>query len=77
MQSCSPERLMVIMAKAVQMASEGDLKAAEFVRDTLDENPKYKIYEKRLEYLIADKEAAHTLVDESWERIFSIICAID
>ncbi len=28
------------------------------------ENPQYKIYEKRLEYLIADKEAAHTLADE-------------
>ena len=41
-----------------------NLKAAEFIRDTLGENPQYKIYEKRLEYLIADKEAAHTLADE-------------
>ena len=56
--------LMLIMAKAVQMAADGDLKAAEFVRDILGENPQYKIYEKRLEYLIADKEAAHTLADE-------------
>lgn len=56
--------LMLIMAKAVQMAADGDLKAAEFIRDTLGENPQYKIYEKRLEYLIADKEAAHTLADE-------------
>ena len=56
--------LMLIMAKAVQMAADGNLKAAEFIRDTLGENPQYKIYEKRLEYLIADKEAAHTLADE-------------
>ncbi len=56
--------LMVIMAKAVQMASNGNLKAAEFVRDTLGENPKYKIYEKKLEFLIADKEASQTLADE-------------
>jgi len=46
------------------MAADGNLKAAEFIRDTLGENPQYKIYEKRLEYLIADKEAAHTLADE-------------
>lgn len=61
-QDCT--NLLVIMAKAVQMASEGNLKAAKFIRDTLGENPQYKIYEKRLEYLIADKEAAHTLTDE-------------
>lgn len=56
--------LMLIMAKAVQMAADGNLKAAEFIRDTLGENPQYKVYEKRLEYLIADREAAHTLADE-------------
>ena len=56
--------LMLIIAKAVQMAADGNLKAAEFIRDTLGENPQYKIYEKRLESLIADKEAAHTLADE-------------
>ena len=50
--------------KAVQMAADGDLKAAEFVRDILGENPQYKIYEKRLEYLIADKEANHSVIDE-------------
>ncbi len=55
---------MLIIVKAVQMAADGNLKAAEFIRDTLGENPQYKIYEKRLEYLIADKEAAHTLADE-------------
>ena len=61
-QDCT--NLMLIMAKAVQMAADGNLKAAEFVRDVLGENPQYKIYEKRLEYLIADKEAAHALTDE-------------
>ena len=61
-QDCT--NIMLIMAKAIQMASEGNLKAAEFVRDTLGENPQYKIYEKRLEYLIADKEANHAVIDE-------------
>lgn len=61
-QDCT--QLMLIMAKAVQMASEGNLKAAEFVRDTLGENPQYKIYEKRLELLIADKEANHAVINE-------------
>lgn len=55
---------MLIMVKAVQMASDGNLKAAEFVRDILGENPQYKIYEKRLEFLIADKEANHAVIDE-------------
>lgn len=61
-QDCT--NLMLIMVKAVQMATDGDLKAAEFVRDILGENPQYKIYEKRLEYLIADKESQSTLVNE-------------
>ncbi len=61
-QDCT--NLMLLMAKAVQMATDGDLKAAEFVRDILGENPQYKIYEKRLEYLIADKESQSTLVNE-------------
>lgn len=51
--------LMLLIVKTVQMAADGNLKAVEFIRDTLGENPQYKIYEKRLEYLIADKEAAH------------------
>ena len=61
-QDCT--NLMLIMVKAFQMAADGNLKAAEFVRDILGENPQYKIYEKRLEYLIAEKEAVHTLTDE-------------
>ena len=56
--------LMLLIVKTVQMAADGNLKAVEFIRDTLGENAQYKIYEKRLEYLIADKEAAHTLADE-------------
>lgn len=68
-QDCT--KLMVLMAKFVQLAEEGNLKAAEFVRDVLGENPQYKIYEKRLEYLIADKEAAHTLADEWIEAVFA------
>lgn len=56
--------LILIMVKAVQMASDGDLKAIEFIRDTLGENPKYKLYEKKIELLIADKEAVSTLADD-------------
>lgn len=56
--------LMLMMMKAVQMASEGNLKAAEFVRDTLGESPQYKINEKRLQVLIADKEASRAVIDE-------------
>lgn len=56
--------LMLMMIKAVQMASEGNLKAAEFVRDTLGESPQYKINEKRLQVLIADKEANRAVIDE-------------
>ena len=48
----------------MESAADGKLKSAEFIRDALGENPQYKSYEKRLEYLIADKEAAHTLADE-------------
>ena len=69
-QDCT--NLMLIMAKAVQMAADGDLKAAEFVRDILGENPQYKIYEKRLEYLIADKEASHTLTDEWVSAVLAV-----
>lgn len=56
--------LVLIMAKAVQRAADGDLKAAEFIRDVLGENPQYKIYEKRLELLISEKESSFTLADE-------------
>lgn len=64
--------IMLIIAKAIQMAADGNLKAAEFIRDTLGENPQYKIYEKRLEYLIADKEAAHTLADDWVNAVFEL-----
>ena len=45
-------------------AAEGDIKAAIFVRDTLGENPQYKINEKRLELLVTDKDKPESLVDE-------------
>lgn len=55
---------MAIATTAVMKAADGDLKAAEFIRDTVGENPKYKIYEKKLEYLIAEHENRNSLVDE-------------
>ncbi|MCM1008076.1 MAG: KGG domain-containing protein [Ruminococcus flavefaciens] len=63
-EKCDRNYLMLIMVKAVQMASNGDLKAIEFIRDTLGENPKYKLYEKKIELLIADKEAVSSLADD-------------
>lgn len=56
--------MTVMMVKMVLMATEGDIKAAEFVRDTLGENPRFKLYEKRIELLVADKDTASTLVDD-------------
>lgn len=56
--------MTVIMVKMALMAAEGDIKAAEYVRDTLGENPRYKLYEKRIEMLVADKDTANTLVDD-------------
>lgn len=61
-QDCT--NLMAIMASAVMKAAEGDIKAAIFVRDTLGENPQYKINEKRLELLATDKDKSNSLVDE-------------
>lgn len=61
-QDCT--NLMAIMASAVMKAAEGDIKAAVFVRDTLGENPQYKINEKRLELLVTDKDKPESLVDE-------------
>lgn len=55
---------MAIIATAVMKAADGDLKAAEFVRDTAGENPRIQIYAKRLEYLIAEHENRNSLVDE-------------
>lgn len=68
-QDCT--NLMVLIAKFVLMATEGNVKAGEFVRDVMGENPKYKIYEKRLEYLIKDKEAPGKLVAEWIEAVMS------
>ena len=55
--------LMLVMIKAAQMAANGNLKAAEFLRDTIGENPKYKLYQKRLELMEAEQEDT-SFVDE-------------
>lgn len=55
--------LMLVMAKAAQMAANGNLKAAEFLRDTIGENPKYKLYQKRLELMEAEQDNV-SFVDE-------------
>lgn len=56
--------LMMIMAKAAQMAADGDIKAAEFLRDTVGENPKYQIYQKRLELAVSGKDSIQTIIDD-------------
>lgn len=61
-QDCT--NLMLILAKATQKAADGDLKAAEFLRDLTDENPQIKQCKMKLEYLIADKEAKHAIIDD-------------
>ena len=63
--------LMLLIVKTVQMAADGNLKAAEFIRDTLGENPQYKIYEKRLEYLIAIRKQL-TRLPTSGSPLFQI-----
>ena len=56
--------LMLVMAKAAQMAANGNLKAAEFLRDTIGENPKNKLYLKRLE--IMEAELDDTSLADEW-----------
>lgn len=56
--------MILIMVKVTQQAMDGDIKAAEFIRDILGENPKYKIYEKRIELLA--KETNTTSAIDDW-----------
>lgn len=62
----------LIIAKAVQMAANGNLKAAEFVRDIIGESPKMQLLEKRLEALAEEKEATHLLSTEWVDAILNI-----
>lgn len=64
--------ITLIMAKAVQMAANGNLKAAEFVRDIIGESPKMQLLEKRLEALAEEKEATHLLSTEWVDAILNI-----
>ena len=61
-QDCT--NMVLLMAKAVQMAADGNMRAAEFIRDVLGENPQFAIYEKKLDLLIAEKQPVYTLADE-------------
>mgnify|MGYP006926039534 CR=1 FL=1 len=64
--------ITLIIAKAVQMAANGNIKAAEFVRDIIGESPKMQLLEKRLEALAEEKEATHLLSDEWVDAISNI-----
>ena len=54
------------------MAANGNLKAAEFVRDIIGESPKMQLLEKRLEALAEEKEATHLLSTEWVDAILNI-----
>lgn len=68
-QDCT--NMTLLMAKAVQMAADGNMKAAEFVRDVLGENPQFAIYEKKLQLLIADKQPLRTAADDWVDAVFA------
>ena len=62
---------MLMYVKAVKLALSGNLKAMAFVRDTLGDNPKnkldekrVKLYEKKIKILNEAKNAVSTLADE-------------
>lgn len=63
--------ITLIIAKAVQMAANGNLKAAEFLRDIIGENPQMQLLEKRLEVLTEEKEASHLLTTEWVDAILN------
>ena len=68
-QDCT--NLMAIMIKAAQMAVNGNLKAAEFIRDTSGESPKYQLEEKRLENLIIEKNDSNSMADDWIKAVMS------
>ena len=68
-QDCT--NMVLLMAKAVQMAADGNMRAAEFIRDVLGENPQFAIYEKKLELMIADKQPARNITDDWVDAILA------
>lgn len=55
-----------LIARMIQLAQNGDIKAAQFVTDTLGENPKYAIYEKRLELLVQQSGGTIQSIIDEW-----------
>ena len=55
-----------LIAKMIQLAQDGDIKAAQFVTDILGENPKYEIYEKRLELLVQQSGGGLQSIIDEW-----------
>ena len=59
--------LTAIIAKAIEKANKGDLEAMKFIRDTIGENPKYKIEETKVKILKKQTEKQETLAD-TWVK---------
>lgn len=56
--------MVLLVTVMIKKAIAGNLKAAELIRDTIGENPQYRIYEKRLNLLVDNAEKASSIVDE-------------
>lgn len=55
-----------LIARMIQLAQNGDIKAAQFVTDILGENPKYAMYEKRLELLVQQNGGNLQSIIDEW-----------
>lgn len=55
--------VLIMIFQQIRKAANGDIKAAEFIRETIGENPRLKLYERRLELLNTD---GTTKVIDEW-----------
>lgn len=55
--------ILIMIFQQIRKAANGDIKAAEFIRETIGENPRLKLYERRLELLNTD---GTTKVIDEW-----------
>ena len=55
--------ILIMIFQQIRKAADGDLKAAEFIRETVGENPRLKLYERKLEILNQD---GRTQIIDDW-----------
>lgn len=60
--------ILVMVFQQIRKAANGDLKAAEFIRETVGENPRLKLYERKLEILNQDDRAQ--IIDDWVSAVF-------